>query len=153
MVTATFVAIPLLRRGNRTFVLLHERDPSDLYYPSMLNTPGTVIRATDEDLSGVYRRLVSTELAGVPIRRGPVFVDNVYERIVRGREISLVHWVELENDISSPYLLDVEMLSDRVVPTDQPRIRMAAAHFQAAVEPAEPQATDMIATVKLPLER
>jgi hypothetical protein len=129
IVTVTFVVVPLLRRGTQTLVLLHERDADDPCYPSMLNIPGTVIRPGDEDLSAAYERLVAKEMAGVVIRSGPVFVNNVYAHIARGQELSLVHWVELEAGITSENLYDVESLPEHVVPTDRPRISMAAAHF------------------------
>jgi hypothetical protein len=133
MVTVTFVIVPLLKREGQVFALLHERDADDLYYPSKLNTPGTVIRASDESLSAVYERLIATELAGVLIKQGPVFVDNVYDLIVRGREISLIHWVELEDGSISGHLCDVSRLPNNIVPTDRPRIEMAATHFRASI--------------------
>jgi hypothetical protein len=130
MVTATYVVVPLLRHADRTYVLLHRREADDLYYPSMLNTPGTVIRASDENLSAAYGRLLATELQGVSVRNRPVFVNNVFDRIVRGREVSLVHWVEIEEPVFSNHLFDIAKLPDDVVPTDRPRIAMAAAHFR-----------------------
>jgi len=97
----------------------------------MLNTPGTVIRSNDDSLSAVYGRLVATELTGSSIRGSPVFVANVFERIVRGKEISLIHWVELENASQLQQLVDVDQLPEDVVPTDRARIAMAASHFRA----------------------
>src|SRR4051794_11974822 len=81
MVTTTFVVVPLIERQGRVMALLHERGADDVSYPSMLNTPGTVIRATDDTLDATYKRLVSTELPDVPITAGPVFVGNVYDYI------------------------------------------------------------------------
>lgn len=132
MVTTTFVVVPLLERDGRVWALLHRRSADDLYYPSMLNTAGTVIRATDESLRAVYERLVASELHRVPIRRGPVFVGNVFDLIVRGREVSLVHWVELEDTFLSDDLFDLVALPADVVPTDRPRIEMAADHFRSS---------------------
>lgn len=131
MVTATFVVVPLVQRGDQTFVLLGERSPDDLYYPAMLNTPGTVIRASDQSLGATYERLIASELVGVPIKDGPIFVDNDYDLIIRGREVSLIHWIELDDVIVPSFLYDVEALPSHVVPTDRPRIAMAAAHFRA----------------------
>src|SRR6476660_2531216 len=84
IVTTTFVVVPLLKRGDRLFVLLHDRGAADLYYPSMLDVPGTVIRATDQTLQAAYKRLMFAELPNVSIIKGPVFVDNVFDAIVRG---------------------------------------------------------------------
>lgn len=131
MVTATFVVVPLILRDGRLWARLHAREANDQFYPGMLNTPGTVIRSSDEDLTSAYKRLLETELLGVPIRQGPVFVDHAYDLIVRGREISLIHWVELNQDVSQQDLFDVTMLPEAVIPTDRPRIEKAASHFQA----------------------
>lgn len=131
MVTVTYVVVPLLKREGRTLALLHRRDQNDLSYPAMLNTPGTVIRASDENLPAVYDRLVAKEMVGLTVKRGPIFVGNVYDQIVRGREVSLIHWVELDVSLVSKELYDVHGLPDYVVPTDRPRIQMAAAHFEA----------------------
>jgi hypothetical protein len=129
MVTTTFVVVPLLRREDRTLVLLERRSADDLYYPSMLNISGTVIRASDENLSAVFKRLVALEMSDAVIGQGPVFVGNVYDRIVRGKEISLIHWVELEDSLDPERLFDVEALPSDVVPTDRARIAMAVDHF------------------------
>ena len=131
MVTTTFVVVPLLRRQAQTLVLLCERDADDPCYPSLLNVPGTVIRTSDTDLPMTYQRLVATERPEVPLRSGLVFVGNVYDRIARGREVSLIHWVRLEDTVSSDLLFDAAMLPDRVVPPDRARVEMAVAHFNA----------------------
>jgi hypothetical protein len=134
MVTTTFVVVPLLHRQGQTHVLLHQRGSDDLYYPSMLDTPGTVIRATDEDLTSVYDRLLRAELPDVSVKQGPVFVGNVYDLIMRGREVSLIHWVELDEEAGLDNLFDVERLPADVVPTDRARIAMAANHFRSQLQ-------------------
>jgi hypothetical protein len=134
MVTTTFVVVPLLRRDDRTLVLLDRRSADDLYYPSMLNVPGTVIRASDENMSAVFKRLVALEISDAVIRQGPVFVGNVYDHIVRGKEIPLIHWVELEDSIDLERLFDVEALPADVVPTDRARIAMAVDHFLGCIQ-------------------
>jgi len=135
MVTTTFVVVPLVQRLGRTYVLLHRRAPDDLYYPSMLDTPGTVIRANEENLSAVYARLLQTELPDVSIKQGPVFVSYVYDLIVRGREVSLIHWIELDDGDDLGSLFDGEELPADVVPSDRSRIAMAADHFRSRLQP------------------
>jgi hypothetical protein len=130
MVTTTFVVVPLVQRQGQTYVRLHRRGPDDLYYPSMLNTPGTVIRARDETLSAVYDRLLHAEIPDVSIKQGPIFVSHVYDLIVRGREVSLIHWIELNDGVEPDSMFDVEELPADVVPTDRARIAMAADHFR-----------------------
>lgn len=78
MVTATFVVVPLVVREERLWVRLHAREANDQFYPGMLNTPGTVIRSSDESLLSTSRRLLETELIGVVVKHGPVFVDHAY---------------------------------------------------------------------------
>jgi hypothetical protein len=131
MVTTTFVVVPLAQRQGRTYVLLHRRAPDDLSYPAMLDTPGTVIRATDETLSAVYERLLGAELPALSIKQGPVFVSYVYDLIVRGREVSLIHWIELGDEVERNDLFDVEDLPVDLVPTDRARVAIAADHFRS----------------------
>ncbi len=100
----------------------------------MLNIPGTVIRASDESMSAVFKRLVALEISDAIIRQGPVFVGNVFDQIVRGKEISLIHWVELEDSTELERLFDVEALPADVVPTDRARIAMAADHCLGRVQ-------------------
>ncbi|MBF9198103.1 hypothetical protein [Microvirga terrestris] len=130
MVTTTFVVVPLVQRRGRTLALLPRRSSNDLYYPSMLNVPGTIIRANDEDLAAVYERLVQAEIPGVSAKQAPVFVDKVYDLIVRGREISLIHWVEVDDADDLGDFVDVRNLPTDVVPTDRSRIMIAVDHFE-----------------------
>lgn len=134
MVTTTFVVVPLVKRDDRTLVFLDRRSADDLYYPSMLNIPGTVIRASDENMSAVFDRLVATELSDVVIRQGPIFVGNVYDQIVRGKEVSLIHWIELEDTDNLKLLFDVDKLPVDVVSTDRERIVMATEHFRSRLQ-------------------
>ncbi len=131
VVTPTFVVVPLLVRGGRLLVLLRERDAGDPHYASLLHPAGTVIRSTDEDLPSAYRRLLRAELPDVTVKRGPVFVEVVLDRIARGRELSLIHWIELDDSTPEGDLFDVDALPGNVVPTDYRRIERAAAHFRA----------------------
>lgn len=130
IVTTTYVVVPLLRLQSKVLAYLPRRGPDDLYYPSMLNAPGTVIRASDESLSSVFSRLALTELPEIAIKGEPVFVDRVYDQIVRGREVSLIHWIEMKDTTSVSELFDVDALPDDVVPTDRARIVMAAEGYR-----------------------
>jgi len=137
VVTPTYVVIPQFRRDDRVFVHLCTRASNDPYYASLLNPIGTVLRSTDKSLSAVYQRLLAAELPGAAVRRGPRFVDVAFDMIARGREISLIHWVELAEGAPSHLLFDVAVLPANVVPTDYRRIEVAAAHFRATVAAEE----------------
>jgi hypothetical protein len=130
VVLPTFVVIPLLRRGDQVFVSLQARDATDPHYASLLHPAGTVIRPTDATLSAAYERLMAAELPDVEVRRGPVFVYTAHDEIARGREISLVHWVEIADDGARTDLYDADALPTNVVQTDYARIAKAVAHFR-----------------------
>jgi len=131
VVLPTFVVIPLLPRDGRIMVLLHRRDPSDPNYASFLHPAGTVLRSTDENLATAYRRLLDTELPGVRIAKGPIFVEPWFERIARGQELALIHWIELDAKSQGDGLFDAEALPTDLVPTDYRRISRAVDHYRA----------------------
>jgi hypothetical protein len=131
VVLPTFVVIPLVRQGGRIMVSLQARDATDPHYASMLHPPGTVIRPSDVSMPAVYDRLMAAELPDAAVRRGPIFVSIAYDAIARGREISLIHWIELAEGGVRSDLFDTDALPASIVPTDYARIAEAAAHFQA----------------------
>lgn len=130
VVTTTFVVIPLFHRDESTLVHLTRRDSDDPHYANLLHTPGTIILATDDSLNETYMRLAQTELCGLRLIGAPVFVDIFYEQIKRGREISLVHWIALENEGDQADLYDCATLPAGIVPTDITRIEKAVRHFR-----------------------
>lgn len=130
VVLPTFVVVPLRRIGDKVFVLLTAREASDPDFAGLLQTQGTVIRPTDESLDAAYDRLVRAELPGVSLTGRPVFVYTAFDRLPRGREISLVHWVEVDGAYSGSSLFDVDALPDDIIATELPRIRQAAQHFR-----------------------
>jgi hypothetical protein len=130
IVTTTFVAVPLVEKEGRIFVLLNRRSETAVTYPSMLDLPGTIIRADDADLPAVFLRLKISELPNAVIRSGPVFVGPVFDEIDRGREISLIHWIEIDDDPLTSGLFDVDALPDDIVRTDRARVAMAAEAFR-----------------------
>jgi hypothetical protein len=134
VVTVTFVAVPLLERNGRIHVILKRRPADDLYYAGMLNAPGTIIRATDGGLAQTYERLVAAELADLRIAQGPVFVGHVFDRIVRGSEVSLIHRIRVLEPVDLCDTYDVANLPSDLIATDVPRILMAADHLGTASE-------------------
>jgi hypothetical protein len=131
VVLPTFVVIPLLRQGDRIMVSLQVRDAADPHYGLMLHPAGTVIRPSDASMSAVYDRLMAAELPSSTVKRGPIFVYIALDGIARGREISLVHWIELAESSVRSDLFDADALPASIVPTDYLRIAEAVAHFRA----------------------
>lgn len=130
-VLPSFVVVPVFRRGSQIHVRLTQRDVGDLDYPGQWHPPGTVIRPTDETLQACFERLARSELSEMAIVRGPVFFDVAFTQIVRGRELSLLHWIEIADD-DSPGHFPVRNLPKTTIDTDVPRIQGAASHFARA---------------------
>jgi hypothetical protein len=131
VVLPTLVVIPLIRQGDRIMVSLQVRGASDPHYASMLHPPGAVIRPSDASMSAVYNRLIAAELPDATVKRGPVFVYAALDAIARGREISLVHWIELAESSTRSDLFDTDPLPALILPTDYARIAAAVLHFEA----------------------
>lgn len=130
-VLPSFVVVPLFRRGSEIFVRLTQRDMGDPDYPGQWHPPGTVIRPTDETLQACFERLACSELSEMTLIGQPALFDVAFTQIVRGRELSLLHWVEIIDD-GSPGCFPVGELPGATIDTDVPRIQGAAAHFARA---------------------
>ena len=132
MVTPTFVVVPLFRRDHGIRVVLTRRDVDDTQYGGMLHPPGKVLLATDKDLEAVFARLVSTELRDFDIGSAPVFVGHFFEQITRGHEISMVHYLEMDDPTEGVLSFDPFALPEDVIQTDIPRIVAAVEAFEQA---------------------
>lgn len=130
-VLPSFVVIPLFRRNSDIFVRLTQRELTDIDYPGQWHPPGTVIRSTDETLQACFERLRDTELSGMKVIKGPIFFDIAFTQIIRGKELSLLHWVEIMDDDAFGSFPVAQMPED-TISTDIPRIRSAAESFLKA---------------------
>lgn len=118
--------------ANKLRVFLAKREKDNLHYGGKPNPAGTVVRPTDKTMMDSYQRLLNTELMGLNIKQGPVFVNFVYDQIERGREISFIHWIKLGKLPESDDLYDFSKLPSDLIPTDVQRVETAANHFLAA---------------------
>jgi hypothetical protein len=79
-------------------ILLLNRGPDDPYWPNMLHTPGTVMRASDVQGGGEnqtsHQRIVNDELQGTQLGSSH-FVCNVLHESKRGTEQAQVFWAEV----------------------------------------------------------
>jgi hypothetical protein len=131
MTTVTVVLIPLLYdQNNELNVVLLRRGSTDRFYSNMYNPPGTIIRANDASITVAFQRLYETELQNPQIKHPPVFVHYVFDQIGRGREVSLIHWVELSEKPSVGDMFRVDSLPQDTIASDVPRITMAVKHFK-----------------------
>lgn len=130
VVTSTFVVIPLFRRDNITRVFLTRREDEDAHFGGQLHPPGKIILASDESLNATFKRLVASELGKLGSVSEPTFVAPFYDQIARGREISLVHYSEIEDPGDRLATYECSALPMDVIPTDVPRIESAVEAFE-----------------------
>lgn len=130
MVTTTVVFVPLLYdKADRLCVLLTKRDENDTYYPNLYHPAGTVLRPTDVTIETAFNRILVSELKNPKVRNSPVFVDYVFDEIERGREVSLIHWIELLEKPEVGELFSIDCLPENIIQNDIPRIKLAVDHF------------------------
>lgn len=129
VVTPTFVVVPVFRQKGKTRVILTRRDVNDTQYAGMLHPPGKILLASDKDLQAVFARLVLSELTNMEIHSAPVFVENFFDEITRGHEISMVHYLEVGVSKYNGLSYDPNDLPTDVIPNDIPRILSAVSAF------------------------
>lgn len=130
VVTPTYVVVAIYVDKDATYIHLTRRPPEDPDFPGMLHPIGKIILASDVSLKETFERLWSKEIHSASIKEGPVFVSNVFDKIPRGKEVSLIHWVLLSEKPAIGELYNIDLLPENEIPaTDVNRIRMALEHF------------------------
>ncbi len=131
VVIPTYVVIPFYIEDATTYVHLSRRSKDDIDFASMLCPIGKIILASDNSLEDTFKRLWTGEIANSNIKSGPFYVNTVFDQINRGKEISLIHWVLLNEKPSVGELFDIGKLPVQEIPkTDFSRIIMAIEHFK-----------------------
>ena len=130
VVVPTFVIIPLFRRDGKTRVLLTRREPDDTHYAGLLHPAGKIMLATDKSLTTIFERLMKSELPEVTPVSAPVFVEQFFETITRGKEIAMVHFLEIVDPKSGAETYDTANLPSDVISTDLPRIERAVTAYE-----------------------
>ena len=130
VVTPTYVVVPFLVFEHITYIHLTRRVLDDVDFPGMLCPIGKIILASDVPLEDTFHRLWSGEISNITIKKGPVFVNSIFDKITRGKEISLIHWVLLNDKPTVGELYDIQSLPINEIPaTDVTRLRLAINHF------------------------
>jgi len=130
IVTPTYLAVPLYNDNNQLKVLLLDRDENDPYWPGQMALPGKIMLATDESLDDVYARLLKSELPNVKIKNGPIFCGHIFEEIIRGREVSLINYIEIAEVPTGYKMFDVNNLPNNIVKTEIHRVEMAVKKYK-----------------------
>jgi hypothetical protein len=130
-VTPIVEIVPMrVSREGKIQVLLVEREISDPIWGGMLHTPGTVIRASDTRANNAdaFERILEGELSNVPASK-PVFVENVFHEVKRGKEQVQVYYVEVTGEPVSGRFYDADALPENVVDSQLGFISHAVASF------------------------
>jgi hypothetical protein len=130
VVLPTYVVVPLFLRQGALRVLLTRRDPDDAHYAGLLHPPGKIMLATDTGTAAVYRRLMNSELPNISPLSAPVFVEAFFTLILRGRELAMVHFLEIADPGPDGESFDAGALPVDVIDTDLPRVIRAVEAFR-----------------------
>ncbi len=126
--------VPLrLSPAGQIEILLLERDADDPVWPGQLHVPGTVVQASDTEISysNAFSRIFQGELqlAAAP---NPVFVQNILHHSGRGMESSQIYWAEITGTPKAGRFYDTEQLPENLVQSQLDFIPQAIAAFNQA---------------------
>lgn len=123
--------VPLRYNRGQVEVLLLERSPDDPIWPSMLHTPGTVIRATDTDskMYLAFQRVLTDELQETEVA-GPQYVGSILHKSARGAEHAQVYWVEVIGPPKVGHFFPIKELPENLIQSQLKFIQEAAKHYQ-----------------------
>jgi hypothetical protein len=142
---ARLVALPIvefipLRKGldGATEVLLVARDADDPFWPNMLHTPGTVVRATDlhkgdQDDWQAFERILKDEMKGTKVGP-PQYVGSIFHDSKRGAELAQIYWVEVLEEARVGVFYDITALPMQLMDSQIAFIVQAAADFNRIME-------------------
>lgn len=130
LVTPTFLIVPLFEDNGVLKVQLLDRESNDPHWAGQVALPGKILLSTDENLEAVTQRLIQSEIPSAKFKTAPTFCGHVFEKIPRGKEISLINYVLLSEPPAEGKLYDVENLPDNIIETEIKRVIMAVEHYK-----------------------
>ena len=131
-VTPIVEVVPLrLGSGGKVEVLLTQREGNDPTWAGLLHTPGTVVRASDEEggYKDAFKRIFEGELAGTTIIGEPVLVGGVLHKVKRGMEASQIYWAEVSGESRQGIFYPVDQLPENIIDAQVEFVRNAAKHY------------------------
>jgi hypothetical protein len=129
VVTPTLVVFPYMKTEDGIKVCLKRRGKDVSGDAGLIHPTGTIILATDNSLEDTYKRLLKEELSDVNVVGEPKLCEVVFTELKRGKEISLLHYVEIDSATPED-LYNPENLPSDVVGTDIPRIEATYKQFK-----------------------
>lgn len=107
-----------------------QRSQDDPVWPGQWHTPGAAIRAGDDHLGKVFKRLYHDELALTEKPSTPVFVGNRLYQSERGVEQAQIFWVtDLPDDVPVGKWQTADPWPANMVSSQHQTVAMAVAHF------------------------
>lgn len=123
--------IPVRMTERGVEVLLLQRPADDITWPSMMHTPGTILRPTDETIEGAMARLVSEELQGTTILEAPRFLRYRMYNHTRGKGLGLEHIVVVGESTDGEFY-SVHDLPEALIAEQIPTINYIAGVYEAS---------------------
>ena len=120
--------IPLRKKDGHIEVLLFERPDNDLIWPSMMHTPGTILRPTDATIDNAFNRLYKDELMNLPTDP-PVFIGAYLSINSRGRCLLLEYLLKVQAEPKCGVFYKVSELPKTFIPEQQASLDRAIAAF------------------------
>lgn len=126
--------IPLRVSAGVVEVLLIARPDDDPFWPCMLHTPGTVIRATDinDDHNSnwpAYERIINDELKATKVGL-PHYAGSQLHNSKRGVEQAQIYWVEVDGKPAVGEFYDVSKLPNSLIDYQLAFIGLAVANYK-----------------------
>ncbi|MEO6760810.1 MAG: hypothetical protein ABI220_00320 [Candidatus Saccharimonadales bacterium] len=126
--------IPLRKVGDAVEVLLIQRPADDPFWPGLLHTPGTIIRATDlhrpeSDNEQAFNRILHDELKDTEISQ-PHYVGSLFHKSKRGTEQAQLYWAEVTGEPLVGEFYPIDSLPSGLIDSQITFIRTAALNFR-----------------------
>jgi len=123
--------IPLRKTPDGTIqVLLFQRPATDPIWPSMLHTPGTIVRPSDATLDDGFRRLYKDELSNITAVT-PIFTGFNLVHYKRGSAVTLEHIVLLDQEPAGGTFYDVDNLPTTFIEEQRVMVQRAVTKFKS----------------------
>lgn len=127
---AAVEVVPLREKDGDIEILMLKRGVDDVFWPNLWHTPGSIVRAYDKqpDFQDALGRVLDDELQGTLVG-APSYITSLLHESERGKEVAIVHWVEVEGESTIGKFFSAQALpDDRVL--SQPFIGGAIADFK-----------------------
>lgn len=138
---ARLVALPIVEfvplrvtQDGKCEVLLIARPEDDPFWPGMLHTPGTVVRATDihkgeQDDWQAFSRIIKDELQDTEVGQ-PHYVGSMFHSSKRGAEQAQLYWIEVTGQPKAGTFYSLDALPDGLMESQLSFVKLAAENFQ-----------------------